>query len=228
MMTFVPTGRWAGNKIKENPPFSPPILGESACMNNKKIRKSPCPSQVFKARSCSEGCAGTCSLSGFYTAIMLPDESLCTQMLKVEFNHCRLFHILPMCYDSNKTWTLLCQSTVAGLCCDSKWLLNAVQQDSLAFCHTQHIVGTYLHIPNSFIYDTWTNDPFFPTPIHESNTDVSIKFCSLPTLPGINTHSQTQSSPPSHWLSLYLLMKHEEENRNFWKFHIGNDKIKPR
>lgn len=114
---------------------------------------------------------------------MLPDESLCTQMLNVEFNHCRLFHIFPLCYDSNKTWAFLFQSTVAGSCCDSKWLLNALEQASLAFCHTQHIVGTYLLTPNSFTYDTWTHDPFSPTPIHASNTDVSHKvlFTSNPS-----------------------------------------------
>lgn len=43
-----------------SPPFHPPILGESAWLSNKNKRKSPCPLQVFKARSCSEDCAGTC------------------------------------------------------------------------------------------------------------------------------------------------------------------------
>lgn len=110
---------------------------------------------------------------------MLPEESLCTQMLKVEFNHCRLFHILPLCYDSNKTWAFLFQSAVAGSCCDSKWFLNAIEQDSLAFCHIQHIVGTHLHIPNSFTYDTWKH-AFSPMPIHASNIDVSHKVLSTP------------------------------------------------
>lgn len=197
-------------------------------MSNKKKRKSPWPTQIFKVRSCSEGYAGPCSLKeGFIQLSCFQMSPFALRCWKWNLTIAGCFIFFPR-YDSNKTWAFLFQSAVAGLCCNSKWFLNAVEQDSLAFCHTQHIVGIYLHIPNSFTYNTWIYDPFSPMPIHASNTDASMKFCSLPTLPGINIHSQTQSCPPCLWLSLYLLVKHVEENKNFWKFHIGNAKIKPR
>lgn len=57
-----------------SPPFRPPLLGESAWMSNKKARKSPCPLQVFQARSCGGDCAGTCVVKeGFM-------QPLCFQM----------------------------------------------------------------------------------------------------------------------------------------------------
>lgn len=132
-------------------------------MSNKKKRKSPCPSQVLKARSCSEGCAGTCSLKeGFIQLSCFQMSHFALKCWKWNLTIAGCFIFFPLCYDSSKTRAFLFQSTVAGSCCDSKGLLNALEQVSLAFCHTQHIVGTYLHIPNSFTCDTWTHDPFSP------------------------------------------------------------------